>query len=621
MRRFKDIPLSRKLLLISGIVTFLVLSFASTLLIISIWANERNAAAVELETIARLIGANSTAALVFNDTTTADEILGTLETNPAVIIGILYDADGKEFVRYQRQGTRAARATLHTDEYGTEIQDRRVITSQPVHLADDLIGSILVQSTLEGRLEGIQKTVLPIIMILAFTFIIAMLIALKLSRSLTAPIKALSEIMNQATLEDNYSLRAQLNQKDEIGMLADGINNMFARIEQRDAELRAHRQELEQQVAQRTADLREANEKLTGELQERARTEQKLKRAHNNLELHHKNFRLLSEMSDRLQLCHEMEEIKPVVSHYLRQLFSTDSGALFVYNHSRSLVESVVTWGDESCGEPVFKHDDCWALRQGRLHIVADAKSGLVCPHVVSANPESYICAPMIAYGEVIGLLYSAGIQIADDSTETENTTTSAAEHLALAIANLRLREALQAQSVRDHLTSLFNRRYLQETLERELARALRMEQPTAVIMMDIDHFKSFNDTHGHEAGDIVLRDFGAFLKKAVRAEDIACRYGGEEFIVIMPGANVDIALDRAEEIRKGVKLLHLLYKGKPLPEINISLGVALAPEHANSVDLLIDAADTALYKAKHQGRDRVMLAESSKSGKRQTEN
>jgi diguanylate cyclase (GGDEF)-like protein len=147
----------------------------------------------------------------------------------------------------------------------------------------------------------------------------------------------------------------------------------------------------------------------------------------------------------------------------------------------------------------------------------------------------------------------------------------------------------------------------MEETLERELSRAEREKQPVGVIMFDIDHFKQFNDLAGHDAGDTLLRELGAFLKKNVRGGDIICRYGGEEFLAVLPGAGIEDARERAEQIRNGVKEMLVYHLGKPLAKCTISLGVAAFPASGNEIETLVKAADTALYRAKNEGRDRVV--------------
>ncbi len=183
-------------------------------------------------------------------------------------------------------------------------------------------------------------------------------------------------------------------------------------------------------------------------------------------------------------------------------------------------------------------------------------------------------------------------------------------DSLSLALANLRLRETLRQQSFRDPLTGLFNRRYMEETLEREILRASRAGEHVGVMMMDIDHFKQFNDTFGHQAGDAFLTALGHFFLTHVRGEDVACRYGGEEFILLLPGADMQTTCLRAEELREKVHYLNVEHVGQSLGTISLSFGVACFPEHGLVPDILVHAADQALYHAKQEGRDRVVMAQ-----------
>jgi diguanylate cyclase (GGDEF)-like protein len=182
---------------------------------------------------------------------------------------------------------------------------------------------------------------------------------------------------------------------------------------------------------------------------------------------------------------------------------------------------------------------------------------------------------------------------------------------LQLHVAELeQLKESLRQQTLRDPLTGLYNRRYLEEALVRELLRAQRGETGVAVLMLDIDYFKRINDTYGHGAGDMILKDVGLFLKDSVRGGDIPCRYGGEEFVIVLPSIDQAMALQRAEQLREGARQLRVTYQGVLLPAPSLSIGVALFPQHGTTTAELIRCADLALYRAKRQGRDRVELAE-----------
>jgi diguanylate cyclase (GGDEF)-like protein len=194
-------------------------------------------------------------------------------------------------------------------------------------------------------------------------------------------------------------------------------------------------------------------------------------------------------------------------------------------------------------------------------------------------------------------------------SDEQRVLAVAISERVALSLSNLRLREELRAHSIRDALTGLFNRRFMEESLSREVARAGRRGEALAVAMIDLDGFKRFNDLYGHEAGDEVLRAFGEFLRGRTRGSDVACRYGGEEFALILPGATLDDAAARAEEIRRQAKLLHVRLGDRSLGPVTLSVGVAALPDHGLSPGDLLRAADHALYEAKTSGRDRVVVA------------
>src|SRR5476649_946375 len=219
----------------------------------------------------------------------------------------------------------------------------------------------------------------------------------------------------------------------------------------------------------------------------------------------------------------------------------------------------------------------------------------------------------MMAQGETLGLLYVQARPDEGDaapiSEAKQQLVTAVAEQIALALANLRLRETLRQQSVRDPLTGLYNRRFLEEVLDRELARLERKNLPLSLIMIDVDHFKNFNDTFGHEAGDAVLRDLGGILQRHVRGGDIACRYGGEEFTIVLPEASIEIGRQRAEMLREAVRELRLVHDGKSLGAVTLSLGVACFPEHGRRREHMLQVADAALYEAKNGGRNRVVVS------------
>jgi diguanylate cyclase (GGDEF)-like protein len=263
----------------------------------------------------------------------------------------------------------------------------------------------------------------------------------------------------------------------------------------------------------------------------------------------------------------------------------------------------------------MFSPTECWALKRGQVYLVEDteSKSALLCNHLHRPLPAGYLCVPMMAQSEILGILHLIQQERGHRSRLIEtkqNLAIAVAEHLAIASSSLKLRETLYNQSIRDSLTGLFNRRYLEETLKREISRAKRKQYSLGIIMIDIDHFKSFNDTFGHDGGDVLLRELSRILQRNIRREDIACRYGGEEFVLILPDASLENTQRRAEQMREAVKNLKLYYLNHPLGEVTISSGVAIYPDHGLTEEDVLRAADKALYRAKSEGRDRVATAE-----------
>ena len=365
-----------------------------------------------------------------------------------------------------------------------------------------------------------------------------------------------------------------------------------------------------------------ANGRLAGavavfrDITERKQWEEDLQTANTQLqrlvsetEERNRHMTLLHEMSDVLQACQTSKEAYNTTAHFASKFFPSYGGGLYMLNNSKNLFEKVVTWGESPSLEPLFIPDECWALRLGREHLVEDPASGLLCQHVSHPLPAGYLCMPLMAQGEAIGILHLQRIAPGYDNL-LEATATLAgtvAEGVALALANLKLRETLRSQAIRDDLTGLFNRRYMEETLERELHRVTRLGLPLSLAMLDLDHFKQYNDTFGHHAGDELLRALSRLFRSQVREDDIACRYGGEEFLIIMPGASLEVTLERTEHLRQCVKQLHELRPSQFLHPITISIGLAIFPDNGASGSTLIQAADAALYRAKKEGRDRVV--------------
>jgi diguanylate cyclase (GGDEF)-like protein len=323
---------------------------------------------------------------------------------------------------------------------------------------------------------------------------------------------------------------------------------------------------------------------------------------------------LLSEMGSRLQACKDASEAYAQIGNSAEQLFPKWSGELCVTSSSRTAVETVSEWGEANHGERIFTPDDCWALRRGQPHSFHSEEKASACRHIDPAVVDESLCVPLMAQGEALGVLNLQRKRGQEQQAyglrswgEAERRLASVlAEQVALALGNLKLRESLRNQSICDPLTGLANRRYMEESLEREFSRANRKKSCLAILMLDLDHFKRFNDTFGHQAGDALLRTLGDLLKRNTRGQDIACRYGGEEFALMLTETNLEGALRRANIVRQQVKQLSVEYAGQLLGSVSVSIGVAICPDHGNTMTDVLRAADQALYSAKREGRDRV---------------
>ena len=366
------------------------------------------------------------------------------------------------------------------------------------------------------------------------------------------------------------------------------------------------KQELEQRISARTDEIAVANREL--------------KQTVARLNFRRAEMARLGEMVNFFQACRNLDEALGLAQSQWQSMFPGVSGTLFLMKASHNLLEKAVAWGPSFDIEPCYAPDECWALRRGKPHKTGGADGMAPCRHLASVGTHRHICLPLSAHGETLGTLCLHIPEAAehrhdhDDrrSGDREAFYGAVAESLALAISNLRLRETLRHQAIRDQLTGLYNRRYLLETLERELHRATVRDQPLTVAMLDMDHFKRFNDTFGHAAGDAVLARFGILLRQWKRGEDIVARYGGEEFAVVLPDMPADLGLARLESLRKAIETMVIEHHGQLLPPITISGGIAISSNDAVDRDALISIADAALYSAKRDGRNRICVADPS---------
>ena len=428
------------------------------------------------------------------------------------------------------------------------------------------------------------------------------------------------------TFEIEYRLRDKknryrwfINRAVPLRDASGAIKQWFGSCTDIDDQMR-NQQLLEEQIKERTGELFDANTKLKEEMWEkdvaRKQLDQQNEQMMRDLTERSSRATVLAKMGEVLQSCVSQEEILKAAVGFAPRIFSS-CGALALFQQ-REHLEVVSSWSNCLVPLTAFERGDCWALRTGHTHFVPAGDDTARCVHAEGVN-HSYVCIPIVAQGEILGILHFQANadhpQLRESDLSLKNTF---AGQIGLSIANIRLREALRSQSIIDALTGLFNRRYLEEILEREVRRATRSEQSVGVMMLDLDHFKNFNDTYGHDAGDAVLRETAAFLKQSVRAEDIVCRYGGEEFVIILPLADASNTQGRAERIRSKLHELTVLHDGKSVGAVTVSVGVAALPAHGQSCKALLEAADAALYCAKREGRDRVVMAELPPAAERQ---
>ncbi|MFM9862968.1 MAG: diguanylate cyclase [Micropepsaceae bacterium] len=325
---------------------------------------------------------------------------------------------------------------------------------------------------------------------------------------------------------------------------------------------------------------------------------------------------ILSELNEWLQSAKSEAELYQMIAEFLSRFLPDTTGSIYIYANSRDVLECAKVWNGAQTTATMHP-DDCWGLRRGRTYTHGQHEIEFDCSHVAPGSSDDYCCIPILAHGETVGLLHlemkpREGIAAEARKAmfaEQRRLGLAGVEHISLAIANVKLRDQLRDQSIRDVLTGLFNRRYLLETARREFQRAARNGQPVSVISIDVDHFKKFNDNHGHDAGDTVLRAVGEAMTATFRGEDVACRFGGEEFVALLPGASLHDAKARAEDLRTKIEAITVRYGDGNLPRITISAGVASFPDFGNGVMEVLKVADAALYVAKNNGRNRVEAA------------
>ena len=342
-------------------------------------------------------------------------------------------------------------------------------------------------------------------------------------------------------------------------------------------------------------------------------TNQRLVQSVAQLQRHSADLNELTRYGGLLQNCLSPAEALELAAQTLARLLPGTGGSVYRIRASRDYAEAVAHWGEHAAASAaMLPLEQCWALRRGQPHLLQMPAQNLHCGHI-ELPAEGVVfnsaCIPLVAQGTQLGFVYVSSAKA--EFIAQLDMLQAAAEQLSMALHNLSLQESLRIQSIRDPLTGLFNRRYLEESLIRELANCERRGSSLSVMMLDLDHFKAFNDLNGHAGGDALLAEFGHLLREHARTEDIPCRYGGEEFTLILPEAGKEAALQCAARLGEKVRQLHVHYLGKELPAVTVSIGIAVYRRGgSDGAEHLLRRADEALYQAKREGRDRAVCTE-----------
>lgn len=351
----------------------------------------------------------------------------------------------------------------------------------------------------------------------------------------------------------------------------------------------------------------------------RKRAEELLHHSIKEQEQRTRELYLLNHMGGLLQTCQTEKETYSVVINICRLLFPMSSGCLYVLEQESNSLQKVHHWG-ETCTESEEQSlaDYYKAYQQQRTH--HDPSEATSLDSTLAYFPqERIVYAAITTLEELLGILCLSFASPEPEYSEKEwrqemdtkrMVIARIAEHYALFLNNLRLRETLRVEAIRDPLTGLYNRRYMEAAFQREIARATRHQISVGIMLLDLDYFKKFNDTYGHLTGDLLLQEIAAILQQSTRLEDIACRYGGEEFLLILPGASLESTQYRAHDILGKIRRFQFPFQQQTL-SVTMSIGVATGPDHGLELEQLIHQADIALYQAKANGRNQVVVASS----------
>ena len=329
------------------------------------------------------------------------------------------------------------------------------------------------------------------------------------------------------------------------------------------------------------------------------------------LERDRNDMQAINSVAGYLQSSSSIPQVGKIISEFYSKRSNDIYGALYIFANSRNHLEIVSSFGARDLAK-IIDPEQCWGLRQGRFHTFKTGGISPCCDHLDPVELNASTCHPLIAHGEALGVLVVASDHTPSSEDNevvrsSERIAAAVAQHLALAVANLKLRDTLKEQSIRDPLTGAFNRRHFEIIAEKETAQSVRHDRPFAILMIDIDHFKKYNDLHGHSAGDRALFIFADHIRRHTRAADWLFRMGGEEFLLLLREAEPEAAELKAQRLLDGVAKMQIDLNGQILPSITASIGMAMFHGQEKSIEQTLSQADQALYKAKAGGRNRVV--------------
>jgi diguanylate cyclase (GGDEF)-like protein len=458
---------------------------------------------------------------------------------------------------------KTAREILFSNEYENELDRIDTQVGRFQFLIDHRTESAVAEATQATRMLRSMSEVVVGVTALLFLCVLYFILKQRILR----PVVRLSDVVSRLAAEDFEVPLPELAHVDEIGDMAQAIG-IFR-------ENGLERQRLERE--------RDADRSMRD---------------------------LLSRMTQRLQGCGSSDDLVGVVARFAPEIAPVFAGRLYIFDERRNCMTEACQWLSPHDSQEEFAPNACWALRRGQTHRPEGELIDIPCAHLEGPVYHRPICVPLTAQGETMGLLYFElrdGVE-QDDSFSAGKYVEMLAENISLALANLRLRDTLRDMAMADPLTGLGNRRQLDAMLRTQTLEADHSGRPLSCLMIDVDHFKRFNDENGHDAGDAVLRAVGSVLATATREEGMAFRYGGEEFVLLMPGFDTEQARERAEKIRQKIFDLKIDHHQKSLRGVTVSIGLASTPDHGRP-ETLLRTADAALLRAKAEGRDKVLIA------------